>query len=464
MITGKGGQELNNELSSNTQPNQNTMFAGFWRRVAALLIDQAIVNVAWLVIGLIIVFSGSEVLKTFTDWIFVVIFWLYFAIMESSTRQATVGKIILGIKVTDENGNRLSFLHATGRTFAKFLSVITLGVGFLMAGFTKKKQALHDKIAKCLVVKYRESHLWRAIAITAILFIISVGAMGAYIYYIKWPQWKQNFITTVKVASEPTKISDIESQAERTVSQPKEFVSFSEKQYDDLLSAPLVGLDGTNIGPAVLNLSTFWEGQGKPIIWIKVALMPLPNFNLGNKPKITIDQVLNKTGNDVYNRESNFEDNFFQYFTTQEQSTPVSHLSGIRNVKLIAGTNEKDIARIKGTLTLELPLNIQTISLTREELGQQKKVGNIVVTLTAIENSQVLWNYQGSGSNYMRLKAYNSAGQELEPWDVTNYPSQGAEYTNPVNLKGLFKGDIASVKIFIAQQIVERKYPFVLQK
>ena len=72
--------------------------------------------------------------------------------MLSSEKQATVGKMVLGIVVTDINGGPISFARATGRHFAKWLSALILGIGFLMAAFTEKKQALHDMIADTLVV------------------------------------------------------------------------------------------------------------------------------------------------------------------------------------------------------------------------------------------------------------------------------------------------------------------------
>jgi uncharacterized RDD family membrane protein YckC len=76
--------------------------------------------------------------------------------MESSSRQATVGKIALGIEVTDLEGNRLSFGRALGRNLAKIISALILYIGFIMAAFTKRKQALHDMIASALVVKHGE--------------------------------------------------------------------------------------------------------------------------------------------------------------------------------------------------------------------------------------------------------------------------------------------------------------------
>jgi uncharacterized RDD family membrane protein YckC len=72
--------------------------------------------------------------------------------MESSSKQATLGKLALGIVVTDLNGNRISFGRATGRYFGKIVSGMIFAIGYIMAGFTEKKQALHDMIASCLVV------------------------------------------------------------------------------------------------------------------------------------------------------------------------------------------------------------------------------------------------------------------------------------------------------------------------
>jgi uncharacterized RDD family membrane protein YckC len=84
-----------------------------------------------------------------------VIGWLYFALMESSERGATVGKMALGLRVVTSNGQRLSFMNATGRYFAKIISAIILGIGFLMIAFTDKKRGLHDMIASTLVIKVR---------------------------------------------------------------------------------------------------------------------------------------------------------------------------------------------------------------------------------------------------------------------------------------------------------------------
>jgi len=82
-----------------------------------------------------------------------VLVWLYFAMMESSVYQATLGKMALGLQVTDRQGNRIGFARASGRFFGKIVSGMILLIGYMMAGWTERKQALHDMLADTLVVR-----------------------------------------------------------------------------------------------------------------------------------------------------------------------------------------------------------------------------------------------------------------------------------------------------------------------
>jgi hypothetical protein len=101
--------------------------------------------------------------------------------MESSERQATIGKQLLGIQVTDANGVRLTFVRSLLRNIAKIISSLPLGLGFLLAAFTARKQALHDLITKCLVVRSGPSHLLKAVVATVGALLISIG--GGYYYF-----------------------------------------------------------------------------------------------------------------------------------------------------------------------------------------------------------------------------------------------------------------------------------------
>ncbi|QVL32578.1 RDD family protein [Telmatocola sphagniphila] len=136
-------------------------YAGFWKRFCALFVDGMCLGIPMSIIMRATGVNNPENLKKGLDGlllfeaIYGLILWLYFALMESSSYQGTLGKRAVGIKVTDMKGNRISFAQATGRHFARIPSSFFF-IGYLMAAFTEKKQALHDIIAGCLVVKSQE--------------------------------------------------------------------------------------------------------------------------------------------------------------------------------------------------------------------------------------------------------------------------------------------------------------------
>jgi len=136
------------------------LYAGFWRRFAAYLIDWVLIVVASGVLGVALGFGlglwdveEAEGLAGGLGQLGgLVIAWLYYALMESGPRQATLGKQAISIRVTDYRGGRIGFGRASARYFAQILSALLFMVGYLMAGWTRRKQALHDLVAGCLVV------------------------------------------------------------------------------------------------------------------------------------------------------------------------------------------------------------------------------------------------------------------------------------------------------------------------
>lgn len=137
-------------------------YAGFWRRVIASLIDGFITAIAFAIISFMAglffhphTSAGNESLEAVMQLVSTAIGWLYYALLESSASQATLGKQAMGIKVTDLHGNRITFARATGRYLAKILSALILCIGFIMVAFTAKKQGLHDLLANTLVEKTR---------------------------------------------------------------------------------------------------------------------------------------------------------------------------------------------------------------------------------------------------------------------------------------------------------------------
>ena len=161
-------------------PESSDRYAGFWLRFAAYIIDALLLSFVEFFIFLFL--AGIFGLTAFStlqsmdmeslsepemaaliagmigsiltlSFFATLITWLYYALMESSARQATLGKMAVGIVVTDVQGNRISFLRATGRYFGKIISGLILCFGYIMAGFTRRKQALHDLMADTLVVR-----------------------------------------------------------------------------------------------------------------------------------------------------------------------------------------------------------------------------------------------------------------------------------------------------------------------
>ena len=156
--------------------NKNENYAGFWIRFLAFLIDSVvIITLMWIAVfpllgALGMSFSSFDELNNIEladpedIWPIVLsvipaittvnllITWLYYALLQSGPRQATVGKMALNIIVIDVNGDRMTFPRASLRYFSKIISSFMMFIGYIMAAFTQKKQALHDIIANTYVV------------------------------------------------------------------------------------------------------------------------------------------------------------------------------------------------------------------------------------------------------------------------------------------------------------------------
>ena len=166
-------------------------YAGFWSRVAALIVDNAILMIFALALLIAAGFVGAEAV-VIANLVFLFIAILYWPLLESSERQATIGKQLLGIQVTDANGARLTFVRSLLRNLAKIISSLPFGLGYLLAAFTARKQALHDMITKCLVVRAGPSNLLKAVGAAVGALVISMG--GGYYYFteIYLPQMTQD--------------------------------------------------------------------------------------------------------------------------------------------------------------------------------------------------------------------------------------------------------------------------------
>ncbi len=166
QLLAAGPQAGTSEPAATPQPP--IRYAGFWRRFFAYVLDGILVfviatggdAVAGLALGVDVglakgIHAGARQAASAAlgCTIGTAAAWLYWALLESSPFQATLGKMALAIQVTDLHGQPISFARATGRYFGKFISALLFGFGFTMAGWTEKKQALHDFMAGTLLVR-----------------------------------------------------------------------------------------------------------------------------------------------------------------------------------------------------------------------------------------------------------------------------------------------------------------------
>ncbi|HQQ57596.1 MAG TPA: RDD family protein [Thermomonas sp.] len=183
------------------------VYAGFWKRVAAYTIDSIVVGMVGGIIGGVIGgvlgvmllgaggtsanTSGMLIIQGLANLAGIALGVAYFGWMHSSSAMATLGKMAIGIKVVREDGTRISFLRGMGRYFALIVSSIPLGLGFVMAGFTERKRALHDMMCDTVVVdkwaftahpQLQRRELGTVTVIVLVLFglLLVVGILAAF--------------------------------------------------------------------------------------------------------------------------------------------------------------------------------------------------------------------------------------------------------------------------------------------
>lgn len=152
--------ELRDVLNLKAQNTLPQYFATLDVRLLAVIIDFFILFAVFsVIVFLMLLFLTSRearIAVTLSALMIIPVSKLiYGSIMEASKKQATYGKLLMGIKVTDESGNRITSGQAWGRNFSKLLCILTLGIGYLMGFFDKRQQCLHDKIAGTMVIKGR---------------------------------------------------------------------------------------------------------------------------------------------------------------------------------------------------------------------------------------------------------------------------------------------------------------------
>jgi uncharacterized RDD family membrane protein YckC len=166
------GRQLDQKKGGNKMADINQNYGGFWIRFLAYVVDSLIVGIAFFLIVMLLGAMGLELFGA--ELVFLLLGILYWALMQSSARQATYGKSLVGLKVTGLAGERISFARALAREAAKIVSTLTLLVGYIIAGFTKRKQALHDFVASTYVVRTQPGHVVAAAAVALVALFAPV--------------------------------------------------------------------------------------------------------------------------------------------------------------------------------------------------------------------------------------------------------------------------------------------------
>jgi uncharacterized RDD family membrane protein YckC len=365
-VTTPNIQSVASSINSSAMP---ISYAGFWLRAAAALIDAFFLNLFLGIIGFLyfaFLVKNNSFLNNNAQTIigvFSFIVWIiYYPFMESHGG-ATWGKKIIGIKVLKDGGEPVRFLRSLGRNFAKIISALILTIGFIMAGFGRKKQALHDMITECVVVKTKGISAGRIWAIIILLVIMGISGVVLAFYVIG-----MHFMLTLfsplggkylELLPNQNNIQ-FENSGDNINSFPvTTFIPLSAQEYDTYLSIPVAGLNsesdyrGSHIyaGPALIAFDDFWG--------LNVALPVIPNLE-NKRDYIWIDliSVISKDGKEILDRGSTFEQSvFFKGLSLSKNPTPIEHLSGNRSVHIVSETKLSDTKTISGTLFFKIPLD-----------------------------------------------------------------------------------------------------------
>lgn len=459
------------DSDQNSSPTaQSVEYAGFWARFAAFLVDSAILFLLLLAIGIASTVAGAAAMLI-GQIVVSLVCLLYWPVMESSSRRATFGKSLVGIQVTDLDGARVSFLRSLLRNIAKIVSAFPLYIGFVLAAFTKRKQALHDMITKCLVVRTGPSHFVKALAAAVGGLLVAAGCGAAYFYYVIVPQMQDQVAGTMsetKKGAPPAKSASAAPPAAKVPrpapaapavdSAPKP--QGTDAEFDALAQPALTGLEKpgtTRAGPAILELSTFFPTS----VWVRLHLPSIKDLDIARPPEITVTSVLDASGQNYHDAASDFEKSFFTRVNLGGDTTPVPHLSGLRTVQTKPGLNEKALQKIEGQVRITLPVDARPLAFEAGDTGKEKAVHGAAVSLKSLSGATAVVHYRGPSSSMLGVRGY---GKDGAPVAVESRSLPPANQVVDMDLQVKFKAPAIKVEAIVAAKLVERQFPFTLAR
>lgn len=218
---------------------------------------------------------------------------------------------------------------------------------------------------------------------------------------------------------------------------------------------------GIKLGPATLSAEHFWSDEQEPHLWLKLQLADFPNLALSynHSTRILIGKVLDSAAQDRYDRKHSFENAAFHWVNILADDAQKEGYGGIRNVYLKQGTRPEQIRSIIGRLELNLPLGIESLQLSRSDIGKTLQIAGKSLTLETMDTDGVTLRFAGKRSDFLSIRAVNQQAEPLREAGIT------WQQTDDVySLRQMFNGDIDSVTVLFASDSVTRSYPFEITR
>lgn len=238
---------------------------------------------------------------------------------------------------------------------------------------------------------------------------------------------------------------------------PPQPQALSLADYDHLLSSGPTPLPhrGIKLGPLTLTKGQFWGDVDEPHLWLKLNLNGFPNLPISKHraAKVIIDQVLDRSSHDHYNRDHSFEHPAFHWINFSSQNG--EQTTGIRNVYLQQGTTPEQISSIQGRLEINLPLDIKQRQLSRNDIGKSIRIAGKQLILDQFSDNRISVSFHGKREELLSIRAVDQSSQQLASAGNT-WQQQG----EVIRVDQMFSGPIDQVTIVVASDSVTRRYPF----
>ena len=248
---------------------------------------------------------------------------------------------------------------------------------------------------------------------------------------------------------------------------PPDLASLGQAEYEALFVAPApafgneaAGRPSAVSGPANILLHTFWPDDKSPHFWLKVRLPAFPSLQHFKSGAIFIDHVRNTAGQDLYDKDNQFETANFRDLNFYRHEGQPSYLEGLRDVHLKPGAKEEEVKKIEGAVLVLLPVAVKNVIVGRKNLGAPVAVGDLQFTLRKISGKQAELEVSGPIDRHVATLGIDAAGREIERTQYSAWTENDAKK----NYTYGFKTDINELKVLVAEKIVEKRIPFALER